>query len=792
MDMDKKLKRQLDQAFFTACIMRHEFVTPEHLLKTFLSDYDTADFLMDSGIDIMELSSDVDDYILKNIPMVEAPKKKTKTMDYEPMMSVGLQDVLDNSFKQCASAQKELVEIKDVIVSMLDEKNLYCSYLLKKYGADRLSLIEKISDERFPVDYDPDDGFDPDMYPDSFPFGDLDDIDMLPEGGDGFSVSEKKYLEKYTVNLNEKAVSGEIDSLVGREDEIERTIQTLCRRTKNNPLHVGEPGVGKTAITEGLALKIVRGEVPDVLKDFTIYSLNMTGMIAGTRYRGEFEERMKKVCDEILKKERSILFIDEIHTIVGAGAVSEGCLDAASFLKPLLASGKIRCIGATTPDDYKKFFEKDRALVRRFQVIEISEPSRNEALKILQGLAPKYGGFHGVKYSKEVLGCALDLSMRLLPDRNLPDKAIDLIDEAGSYTKIHRSELGFGETKKTVPVSVDTVKKVASKIARVPVEDVDVGEGERLRVLEKNILSQIFGQDAAVSLVVSSVKKSRAGYRDTERPEAAFLFVGPTGVGKTELTKVLASELKENLVRIDMSEYQEKHTVSRLIGSPPGYVGFEEGGLLTSAVRMRPHSIILLDEIEKAHPDIFNILLQVMDYGTLTDAKGQKADFRNCIIIMTSNAGAREMGKGSVGFSSGIPSPKNDTATVMRAVEEAFSPEFRNRLDAVVPFSQLDQKIVCDIAKKELKKIAARLSAKKIRMTFSHRTVDFISEKGYSREFGARNIARTAENLVATPLVDEVLFGRLEHGGTVSVDVASESGEEKIVFAFPEKKSDGK
>ena len=800
--MDKILKENLDKAFDEAYRNRHEFVTPEHLLSSFLENSEVIDLLLDCGVDVISLTEGLSDYLQKNVPIVAGTSKKLKDEKYEPIMTMGLQNVLNRSFLQCSSAEKNNVEIYDVIVSMLDDENLFCSYLLKKNGIDRLHLLEEISYMRNCGEGNPDDG--PvyfgsyneyeDGFSDDFP---EDDFDFDGSDIDGSDIRIKptvqtKYIDLYTVNLTEKAEKGETDVLIGREDEIEQTIQILCRRTKNNPIHVGDAGVGKTAITEGLASKIAAGEVPEMLKDFKIYSLDMGALIAGTKFRGDFEERIKKLCSELLKCEKAILFIDEIHTIVGAGAVSGGSLDAANLLKPLLTSGKVRCIGSTTAEEYKKYFETDHALSRRFQKIEIPEPSEQDTVKILQGLAPKYGAYHGVKYPKPVLECAVNLSARLLTDRRLPDKAIDLMDEAGAYTKIHRAELfpdekneSSGKSKKKkspVPVSVDTVKKIASKMARVPVEDVSLDESEKLKSLEKNIGSEIFGQDEAVRLVAGAVKKSRAGFRDTEKPEASFLFVGPTGVGKTELTKVLSKQLGENLIRFDMSEYQEKHTVSRLIGSPPGYVGFEEGGLLTDAVRRNPHSVILFDEIEKAHADIFNILLQVMDYGTLTDSKGRKADFRNSIIIMTSNAGARDLEKGSVGFNSGLSQSKNDVASLMHAVEEAFSPEFRNRLDAIVPFAQLDPSIVCEIAKKEIGKIASRLAAKKVRLTATKKAVEFIAKKGYSREFGARNVSRTAENLVASPLVDKVLFGELSGGGKICVDTITEDGEEKIIF----------
>lgn len=791
MEMDKHLSDLLNLAYEDAYKKHFEFLTPEHFLHVIIGETDVLDLFLECGVDVVSLTDDLTEYIQKNIPVVSDSEINE---NYEPIMTVGLQGALERAFFQCSSADKKTVEVYDMVVSLLDDENLYCSFLLRKNGIDRLRLLETISFYRQNSDVEK---FTEEQWK-TLDESDFDEEDIL--FGENIVPQEKdtaeKFLKKFTVDLTEQARNKELDVLIGRQDEIEQTIQILCRRTKNNPLHVGDAGVGKTAITQGLAQKIVAGEVPPMLRDFTIYSLDMGALIAGTKFRGEFEERIKRVCNELLKKEKAILFIDEIHTIVGAGAVGNGNLDAANLLKPILTSGKIRCIGSTTADEYKKYFENDHALSRRFQKIEIDEPSRTDAIKILQGLAPKYSEYHGVKYSKEILECAVDLSIQFLSDRRLPDKAIDILDEAGAYVKIHNPQNGEkleaegnSKTKKVskkdyVPVTVEVIKKIASKMARVPVEDVTVDENQRLKELENNISSEIFGQDNAVHLVVTAVKKARAGFRNMEKPEAAFLFVGPTGVGKTELTKVLSKKLNENLLRFDMSEYQEKHTVSRLIGSPPGYVGFDEGGLLVDSVRRNPHSIILFDEIEKAHPDIFNILLQVMDYGTLTDSRGRKADFKNAIIIMTSNAGARDMEKGSVGFNAGNVSSKNDNATLMHAVEEAFTPEFRNRLDAIVPFSQLDEKIILNIAKKEIKKIASRLAGKKIKLSVTKKAVEFVAKKGYSREFGARNISRAAENFIASPLVDEVLFGKLEKGGSVTADIETVDGEEKIYFRF--------
>ncbi|MBP5577161.1 MAG: AAA family ATPase [Treponema sp.] len=823
MHLKKDLDEMLTNSFNYAKKNAHEFVAPEHLLYIAMHYDYVMDLLFDCGANVADILNDLEDFFAKKIPCVDKDEKFLAA--YDPLPTAGLQEILENASAHAASSGKKKLDITDVLVYMYDAENNYCSYILKKNGVEKLVLLEAITDQSYPFtskskgEYDEFDYYDSED--DEYDYGSSTDDDSRIDFEDGEAESsddagededekerhkkEKKHrfsaLEKYTVDLTQKARDGELDLLVGREYELERTVQILCRRTKNNPLHVGDAGVGKTAVTLGLAQRIVSGEVPSILKDFSVYSLDMGALLAGTKYRGDFEERLKKVTKDLLKKEKAILFIDEIHTIVGAGSVGNGALDAANILKPVLTEGKIRCIGSTTFEEYTKIFEKDRALARRFQKIDILEPSRDECVKILHGLESRYAEYHNVCYQEGTLELAVDLSLQFLPDRRLPDKAIDLMDEAGAWTRIHTEDLNKDsaneavkaekaekETEKAaenpeenstkeklppVPVTEDTIRMVAAKAARVPLETVTTGEKEKLRSLESDLKQKIFGQNKAVESVCMAVKKARAGFRNMEKPEAAFLFVGPTGVGKTELAKVLASSLGEKLIRFDMSEYQEKHTVSRLIGSPPGYVGFEEGGLLTDSVRKEPHSIILFDEIEKSHQDIYNILLQIMDYGILTDNQGRKADFKNCMIIMTSNAGARDMEKGSVGFSGGstFGDEKNDSATLNEAVEKEFSPEFRNRLDAIITFAHLPKEITQDIARKEIKKIAERLATKDVELTATDEAVALIAEKGYSREFGARNIARTAESLIASPLVDELLFGKLSGGGKVGLGV---------------------
>ena len=633
---------------------------------------------------------------------------------------------------------------------------------MRKLGIKRLQLLEVLSHG---VNDD-------DIMSDSLPDDEAED--RAEEGVRDKRTLRPGTLERFATELTALATAGKLEPVIGREAEIERTIQVLSRRLKNNPIHVGDAGVGKTAITEGLAQRIAAGNVPPKLKGYTIWSLDMGALLAGTKFRGDFEERVKKVIDVLLKKEKAILFIDEIHTIIGAGAVTGSTLDASNLLKPALTSGNLRCIGSTTYEEYNKIFEKDRALSRRFQKIDIVEPTIQETVEILKGLRPKYEKYHNVRYSDETLEITVKLAAQFITERKLPDKAIDVIDEAGAMARI-RADKEKDETDTTmVDISPHDIEVVIAKIARIPERTVSSSEKDKLATLEDSLKEEVFGQDQAIEAVVKAVKRSRAGFRATDKPIANFLFVGPTGVGKTELARQLSKHLGITLHRFDMSEYQEKHTVSRLIGSPPGYVGYEEGGLLTDAIRKTPNSVVLLDEIEKAHSDIYNILLQIMDYATLTDNQGRKADFRNVILIMTSNAGARDIGKPLIGFGD----QQVSSSALDDAVERAFSPEFRNRLDAVVHFNNLPMEIIERIVKKAIDEFAMQLAEKNVTLRVEDDVIRYLAIKGYSREFGARNISRLVEDQIKTVFVDEVLFGRLEHGGTAIARLEND----KIVF----------
>ena len=754
MKVSTTLSRILSESLLVAKDFHHEFFTPEHVLATAIRDEFVEQLLHNSGGDTKELKTEVSNYLTTQLPVIS--ENANPDIIKAPVESAGFQAMMNRAVFHCISCDSDMIDITDILLSMFDESRNYSSYFLKTCGVERLKLMENITKIR--------------------------PLKKIPQGqqpmpGDMPGSNNLGGLKRFAVNMTEQAAKGAYDVLVGREAELERTIQILCRRSKNNPLHVGDAGVGKTAITQGLAQRIVNGQVPDLLKGYTIYALDIGLLLAGSKFRGDFEERLHSVIDELKEKKKSILFIDEIHMIMGAGSNGSTQVDAANLLKPVLASGEIKCIGSTTFEEFSKNFEKDRALARRFQKIDILEPSEKETVQIIKGLIPKYEKHHNAVYSEGAVEEAVKLSIQFLPDRRLPDKAIDIIDEAGSYQHILKSGGFAGRSShpgliatQTSPVRVNTdiIRRVTSRIAKVPLDTLRGEEKDSLRTIETSLSRSIFGQDTAVTTLGKAVKRARAGFRNPEKPEACYLFVGPTGCGKTELARTLAAILKEPLLRYDMSEYQEKHTVSRLVGSPPGYVGFEEGGQLVKDVRKNPHAVILFDEIEKANEDIYNVLLQVMDYGQLTDNQGRKADFRNCIIIMTSNAGARELEKGSIGF--GDDTPANIEVSLKDAVSREFPPEFRNRLDAVIPFNYLDLEVAKQVCRKEVERLAERMKEKKVQLTVTDRALQHITELGYSKEFGARNIARTVEDEIADRLVDEVLFGKLEKGGSVTAD----------------------
>ena len=782
MEESEVLTKVIQTALSRAVEEQREFLTPEQLLLTALEERIVSGLFASMNCNVEKVKEELGAYIKKNVPILE---KQDATTHNTPEISYALNEIYQAAQMQAAGAGKHTIDIFDIIVAIFMNTKLHASYILHKNGVQQVSLLETISTYRRFGSSD-DDFFD--SMDDDFMDDDDDDEDE-----DDFAFSSEEYLEKFTENMTEQAKKGEFNALIGREDEVERTIQILCRMTKNNPIHVGDAGVGKTAIAQGLAQLIARGEVPKKLQGYEIYSLLMADVLAGTRFRGDFEQRMTKIIQAIIEKEKAILYIDEIHTIVGTGASSGGNMDAANILKPLLSTGKFRVMGATTYEEYTKSIEKNHALSRRFQKIDVLEPSAQEAVKILHSLSKKYAAYHKVSYSQKDLELAVSLSIQYLPERRLPDKAIDIMDEAGVLVSLRAEkdaveeheaksapETDSGEEKAGAKpkVAESDIKEVTAKMAHVPLENIDEDEKSNLRELPKKLKEQIFGQDEAVEKLALAVKKARAGFRNLDKPEASFLFVGPTGVGKTELTRVLSSILGENLLRFDMSEYQESYSVSKLIGSAPGYVGYENGGLLTEQVRKNPHSIILFDEIEKAHQDIYNVLLQILDYGTLTDNQGRKADFRNCIIVMTSNAGARDMEKGTVGFASAGTKRASDGAILSEAVAKEFSPEFRNRLDAIVTFAHLEKSVTTNIARKAIEKIGQRLSAQKIKLSFLDDVCAFVAEKGYSLEFGARNISRTAEDLIATPLIDKILFEKIKR-----VTISVKSGELHIKTA---------
>jgi ATP-dependent Clp protease ATP-binding subunit ClpA len=768
----------INRAYIEAKVRNHEYLTPEHILYAALDFGEVQVILEACGANPDNLKHEMESYFNQKIPVIA---------NADPIQTVNFQSVIERAVMTSQAAQKGTLDTSDILVSLYDEEKNYCAYYLRQAGVKRYDLLSVISHGHEEAGFDFGKGG-RHLANEGDEQKEAGQDDDTSDSASKAKVNKKNALEKFSTDLTAMARENLLEPVIGREAELDRTVQVLCRRLKNNPVHVGDSGVGKTAITEGLAQRIVAGKVPPTLKGFSIFSLDMGALVAGTKYRGDFEERIKKVVEEMLKKERAILFIDEIHTLVGAGSVSGSALDASNLLKPALSSGKLRCIGSTTHEEYGKFFEKDRALSRRFQKIDINEPCEEDAVKILKGLKTKYEDYHRVHYSDDAVEGAVRLSAQFITERRLPDKAIDVMDEAGSFARIEAYKHENDETGKAeneaktvqegsveiVEIGLPVIETVVSKIARIPERSVGINEKDKLRLLEEKIKERLFGQDEAVKAVVKAVKRSRAGFRDANKPVANFLFAGPTGVGKTELARCLADEMGVAMHRFDMSEYQEKHTVSRLVGAPPGYVGYEEGGLLTDAIRKQPHAVVLLDEIEKAHPDIYNILLQIMDYATLTDNNGRKADFRNVVLIMTSNAGARDIGRSLIGFGERIM----DETAVDGAVEKIFTPEFRNRLDAVVRFGHLSREIMTSIVNKELNIFREQLKEKNVSLEVSEACLNQLASDGYSRETGARNVGRLIEEKIKSFFVDEVLFGRLEAGGKTKADYSD--GEYRI------------
>ena len=739
--LSDELQKALDAAFLAARGEGHELLTVEHLLLALLSDANVSEVLTASGADLEKLEQQLRDYIRHNIHATRGGDQA----EVQPTLS--FQRVLQRAIYHVQAAGKKQVTTLNVLVAMFAEKDTHAVYLLGEQGVSRLDVVNFISHgiaKNNPSAQQP-----------SEPSQENEEKDES-KGAQG-----KTALEQFAVNLNERATRGQIDPLIGREHEIERVMQTLCRRRKNNPLLVGEAGVGKTAIAEGLAWLIVEEKVPELLKGSVVFSLDLGSLIAGTKYRGDFEKRFKAVMQELTQMPGAIVFIDEIHMIIGAGAASGGVMDASNLLKPLLAGGTLRCIGSTTYQEYRGVFEKDRALARRFQKIDVTEPSVEDAVKILEGLRTRFEEHHAVQYTRGALRSAVELSARHITDRLLPDKAIDVIDEAAARLRL------LPESKRRKTVQVRDIEETVAKIARIPAKSVSNNDRDRLATLERDLKLVIFGQDAAVEQLTASIKLSRSGLGNPDKPIGNFLLAGPTGVGKTEVTRQLAQLLGIELIRFDMSEYMERHTVSRLIGAPPGYVGFDQGGLLTEQVIKHPHCIVLLDEIEKAHPDVFNLLLQVMDHGTLTDNNGRKADFRNVILVMTTNAGAEESSRRSMGFAE-----QSHLSDALEVIRKMFTPEFRNRLDAIVPFAALGRTEIARVVDKFLLQLEEQLASKGVVLDIDEDARVWLGERGYDVKMGARPMARVIQETLKRPLAEELLFGKLAHGGRVHVSVA--------------------
>ncbi|OGT84805.1 MAG: ATP-dependent Clp protease ATP-binding subunit ClpA [Gammaproteobacteria bacterium RIFCSPLOWO2_02_FULL_61_13] len=736
--LDKELEHTLNDAFRRIRERRHEFMTVEHLLLALLDNRSAAEVLKSCGANLNVLHNELVKFIDDNSTILPDNDER------ETQPTLGFQRVLQRAVFHVQSSGKKEVTGANVLVAIFGERESHAVYLLSRQNIARLDVVNFIAhgiakvpeEERGPGQENP--------------TGDGESA-AGEEGGPGA-------LDSYAVNLNEQARAGKIDPLIGRANEVERTIQILCRRRKNNPLYVGEAGVGKTAIAEGLARMIVEKEVPEVLLESTIYALDMGALLAGTKYRGDFEKRLKGVIAQLKKKPGSILFIDEIHTIIGAGAASGGVMDASNIIKPVLASGEIKCIGSTTYQEFRGIFEKDRALARRFQKIDVTEPSIEETVKILQGLKSRFEEHHDVRYTQQALRSAAELTDRYITDRHLPDKAIDIIDEAGASQRL------VAPSKRKKIIGVTDIENIVAKVARIPPKTVNSTDKDVMRNLERDLKMVVFGQDQAIGMLAAAIKMARSGLGNPQTPIGAFLFAGPTGVGKTEVSRQLARVLGIELVRFDMSEYMERHTVSRLIGAPPGYIGFDQGGLLTDAINKHPHAVLLLDEMEKAHPDVFNLMLQVMDHGTLTDTNGRQSDFRNVIFIMTTNAGADRISRPTMGFTQ-----QDHTSDAMEVIKRTFSPEFRNRLDAIIEFNPLDMKTILNVVDKFLVELQAQLDQKKVAMDVDDSARTWLAEHGYDKVMGARPMARIIQEKIKRALAEELLFGQLEHGGHVIV-----------------------
>ncbi len=744
--LSQELEFSLNNAFQRAREKRHEFITVEHLLAALLDNPSAARVLRACGGNIDELRRHLGTFLDENVPKLSPGSE----IDTQP--TIGFQRVIQRAVLHVQGVGKKEVTGANVLVAIFGEKESHAVYFLHKQNISRFDVVNFISHGISKI---------PSENPSENP--------AAEEGAEDAGASERSPLDVFCINLNEQARAGKIDPLIGRSREVERTIQILCRRRKNNPLFVGEAGVGKTAIAEGLAKKVVDNEVPEVLTNATIYALDMGALLAGTKYRGDFEKRLKAVLAQLKKQENAVLFIDEIHTIIGAGAASGGAMDASNLLKPVLSNGDLRCIGSTTYQEYRNIFEKDRALSRRFQKIDVTEPSVEETVEILRGLKNRFEAHHGVRYTQQALRSAAELSARYIGDRHLPDKAIDVIDEAGASQQL------LPPTRRKKTIGAHDIEEIVAKMARIPPKTVSTSDKETLKSLERDLKMTVFGQDEAIEALATAIKLARAGLRPPEKPIGAYLFSGPTGVGKTEVTKQLARVLGLELIRFDMSEYMERHTVSRLIGAPPGYVGFDQGGLLTEAVIKHPHAVLLLDEIEKAHPDVFNLLLQVMDHGRLTDNNGRKADFRNVVLVMTTNAGAERIARASIGFTQ-----QNHTGDDTLEIKKLFSPEFRNRLDAAIRFKPLDEQTIMHVVSKFITELEAQLSDKHVTFEVDETAKSWLAKFGYDPAMGARPMARLIQERVKKPLADELLFGKLEHGGHVKVS-ANETG---LTFEF--------